>query len=70
MIGHEIGAAIRKRRKQLGWTETQLAQAARTSISTISRIERGKRLPSLALMVRITGALDLTLALKAAPPPT
>jgi DNA-binding XRE family transcriptional regulator len=36
-----IGTVIRQRREELGWTQTFLANIADTSISTISRLERG-----------------------------
>lgn len=51
------GELIRQRRKQLGFTAAQLAQRAHCSKSFISKIETGKRRPSLQALLRICRAL-------------
>ena len=46
-------------REMVGWTQTELAEAAGTAISTISDLERGgNRNPGYALVMRIVGALQ------------
>src|SRR5210317_875782 len=44
--GHEsgLGARMRKRRKDLGWTQTELADKVGTSQAVIQKIENGKSL--------------------------
>lgn len=46
-------------REMLGWTQTQLAEAAEVSVSAISELERGHyRNPSFSLVMRVVGALQ------------
>ena len=52
-----MGERIRQRRKQLSLTAAQLAQKADCSKSFISKIETGKRKPSLQTLLRICRAL-------------
>jgi len=54
-----IGEAVARRRRQLGWSQDQLASASGSSQSTVDRIEKGqfKRLPSD--LPAIAHALDL-----------
>lgn len=44
--GHEstLGARLRKRRKELGWTQTELADKVKTSQAVVQKIENGKSL--------------------------
>ena len=53
----KMGELIRQRRKQLKLTAAQLAQKADCSKSFISKIETGKRKPSLQTLLRICRAL-------------
>jgi transcriptional regulator with XRE-family HTH domain len=55
-----LGAAVRAVRIRRRWRQADVAQAARVSASTISRVERG-HVDSLTLEVvrRITAALDI-----------
>ncbi len=39
-----LGARLRKRRKELGWTQTELAEKVGTSQAVIQKIENGKSL--------------------------
>ncbi|WP_226584237.1 helix-turn-helix domain-containing protein [Acuticoccus sediminis] len=59
----QLGAAIQRRRKALGLTQTDLADKAGLRQATISEIERGEgaRLESL---MRILAALDLELTVR------
>ena len=60
----QLGAAIRRRRKTLGLTQTDLAGRAGLRQATISQIERGEntRLDSL---LGVLAVLDLELAVRA-----
>ena len=48
---------IRTRRESLGWTQVQLAAAAKTQGNTVARIERGERLPRWDLAVALIDAM-------------
>ncbi|MFC1724565.1 helix-turn-helix domain-containing protein [candidate division KSB1 bacterium] len=53
------GKYIRKRREALGLTQDELAFSAGIDASHISRIEKGKKQPSLILMKNIFKALNV-----------
>ncbi len=53
-----IAAHLRERRFELGLTQHEVAAAAGTSHSAISRLESGSHTPSLATLQRITAVLD------------
>ena len=42
--GATLGARLRRRRKQLGWTQTELGEKVGTSQAVIQKIENGKSL--------------------------
>lgn len=52
-----IAAHIRERRYELDMTQDQVAKAARTSHSFISKLERGDSLPTLPVLNSILAAL-------------
>jgi DNA-binding XRE family transcriptional regulator len=54
-----VGHNIRRIRKGRGYSQSALAELARTSQSWICRIERGNENPSLASVTRIAGALQV-----------
>jgi DNA-binding XRE family transcriptional regulator len=53
-----IAAHFRERRCELGLTQEDVAEAAHTSHSYISRLEKGDRLPTLSVLRRILAVLD------------
>jgi DNA-binding XRE family transcriptional regulator len=53
-----IAAHLRERRFELGLTQEEVAQAAGTSHSAISRLERGTHIPQLPTLQRIAAVLD------------
>lgn len=57
-----MGGNIRRLRKGRGLTQEEVAFRAKIDLTYVSGIERGKRNPSLMVMVRIARALssDLT----------
>lgn len=59
------GALVRERREALGWSQSELARAARTRQPVISRIESGHVNPTVDMLTRLAHAMDaeLTLAL-------
>ncbi|WP_226833140.1 helix-turn-helix domain-containing protein [Acidithiobacillus ferridurans] len=56
-----IGRRIRDLRKRCGYTQAMLAEKTDLSIEFISRVERGKHIPSLCRMQRICLALGCSL---------
>ena len=60
----EFGTALRKRRKQLGYTQSFLAEASGLSITFISDLERGKSTAELGKSLFLAGLLGLDCALQ------
>ena len=58
-----IAAHLRERRFELGLTQEQVADAAGTSHTAISRLENGEHMPQLATLRRIAAVLDEELLL-------
>ena len=56
----DIGIRIREARKKNGFTQQMLADAIGVSEIYISQLERGMKLPSLALFIQIINALDVS----------
>lgn len=56
----EIGRKIREARHQKGFTQGALAETAGIGETYISEIERGVKVPSLSLFVKIISALDIS----------
>ncbi len=52
-----IGANIKKRREKLGFTQTELGEAACVSFQMISQIEGDIKVPSLPVAFRIADKL-------------
>ena len=57
-----VGANIRRLRKDQGLTQEEVAFRAKIDLTYMSGIERGKRNPSLLVMVRIAKALSADLS--------
>jgi DNA-binding XRE family transcriptional regulator len=58
-----VAAHLRERRFELGLTQQEVATAAGTSHSAISRLESGTHTPSLATLQKIAAVLDEELIL-------
>lgn len=56
-----LGILIRKRRKDLGLNQTELAGVAGTSLRFLSELERGKRSAQLDATLRVLAALGIRL---------
>lgn len=52
---------IRNLRKKRGWSQTDLANATRTTLSNINKIETGKYVPSLEILLKLADVLEVTL---------
>ncbi len=55
-----IGNNIKRRRKELGWTQADLAEKANVSVVHISHIENGKVSMSLETLISLCDILDYT----------
>ncbi len=63
-IGKRLGRRIRDLRTQKaeGWTQETLAERAAISVSFLSMIERGERMPHVETLAAIGAALDVSLS--------
>lgn len=63
-IGKRLGRRIRDLRTQRTdrWTQEELAERARISVSFLSMIERGERIPHVETLAAISSALGVTLS--------
>lgn len=59
----ELGAAIKGRRTDLGWSQARLAAAAGVSRPWLSELEQGKRSAQVGLVLAVLEALDLSVRL-------
>jgi transcriptional regulator with XRE-family HTH domain len=57
---NSIGTTLRRLRVAAGQTQAQLAERATMADATISRIERGRLMPSVDLAQRLAAALDVS----------
>lgn len=57
----EMGRRVRRKRRELGLTQEQLAEQVGLSTSFIGFIERGEKAPSLDTMAKLADVLDMTL---------
>ncbi|MDQ3576312.1 MAG: XRE family transcriptional regulator [Actinomycetota bacterium] len=58
-LGRHIADRIREYRQQLGMSGSQLAEASGMSKGMLSKLENGQVSPSLATLVRLSGALQV-----------
>lgn len=56
-----LGRLIRARRKELGLTQTDVADVARTTLRFVSELERGKPTAQLDGILRVLAALGIEL---------
>jgi transcriptional regulator with XRE-family HTH domain len=54
-----IGTQLKKYRTQHGLTQAALAQSAGTNINYYAKLERGIAVPSLAMLEKLVGALEV-----------
>ena len=59
-LAHRIGTAVRACRTKHGWSQAVLAERLDTSVEYVSLIERGQRLPSLGMLVRLAQILGVS----------
>ncbi len=59
---HEVGAKLRKARKERGLTLQQVAESSGLAVSTVSKAERGQIALSYEKVLKLGGALDIDMA--------
>lgn len=59
-ILEHLGRNVRRLREAKGWSQEALADASSLHRTYISGIERGARNPTLTVVSRLAGALDVT----------
>ncbi|WP_371811890.1 MULTISPECIES: helix-turn-helix domain-containing protein [Micrococcaceae] len=57
----QVGPRLRAARQRLNWTLEELAERAGMSVSTLSRLESGKRQSSLELLLPLTRQLGISI---------
>lgn len=60
--GARLAGRIRLEREARGWSLGELAERSDVSKAMISKVERGEASPTAALLARLSGAFELTLA--------
>ena len=60
----QIGHTIKSRRKELGITQTVLAELAEVSKNTIYKLERGESNPTLGMVTALLEILGLNLRIE------
>jgi transcriptional regulator with XRE-family HTH domain len=59
-LAKRVGARMRRRRLDLGWSQATLATHLHTTPEYVSLLEVGARLPSIPTLVRLSHALGLS----------
>jgi y4mF family transcriptional regulator len=65
----DVGLYVRDRRREMGWTQNDLARAAGVSRRWLSDVEAGKPSAEIGLVLRVMHALKLTIEANPTPPP-
>lgn len=60
-MAFELGASVRALREARGWSQADLAKAARMTQPAVARFEAGGTVPTLPVLNRIARALDAQL---------
>jgi len=55
-----FGSAIRRVRSERGWSQERLAEAAGLTTTYVGQIERGVRIPSLTVVLKLARGLGVT----------
>ena len=59
----KMGTFLQEQRKARGYTQESFSEALEVNVNTIKYIEQGRRSPSLEMLLKICGQLDLELKL-------
>jgi transcriptional regulator with XRE-family HTH domain len=54
-----FGASVRRVRKEYDWTQEDLADRAGLTTTYVGQVERGDKVPSLTVVLKLAHALDM-----------
>lgn len=57
--GEILGQAVRKLRTERGWTQEDLAEAAGLTATYVGQVERGDKVPSLTVVLKVARGLGI-----------
>lgn len=60
-IPPSLGGRVRGCRDRLGWTQKELAETAEISVTFLSEVENGRRLPGAEVLLRLANGLGASL---------
>ena len=60
----ELGKAIRKRRRELGYTQTEVADFSGCGLTFVSALERGKKTAELEKTLQVINTLGIDILLE------
>ncbi|MEU6410663.1 helix-turn-helix transcriptional regulator [Microbispora sp. NPDC046933] len=63
----ELGDAVRRRREELGLTQTELGERAGLKQPAVARFEAGGTMPTLPMLERLAEALEVRLSVQFQP---
>ncbi|WP_245757295.1 helix-turn-helix domain-containing protein [Amycolatopsis xylanica] len=66
-LAFELGKTVRELRDHRGWTQAQLAEAARMTQPAIARFEAGGTVPTIPVLERLASALGAELIVRLSP---
>jgi transcriptional regulator with XRE-family HTH domain len=61
-LAKSIGSRVREERTRVGLTQGELAERAGIHRENVNRMERGRHLPDLEVLVRVAAALEVCVA--------
>jgi ribosome-binding protein aMBF1 (putative translation factor) len=67
-LAFALGEAVRARRLELGWSQSELARSAGMTQPAVARLELGGTVPTLRVLDRIAAALGRELVIELAEP--
>lgn len=66
-LAYDLGLAVRALRENVGWSQSQLAEAAGMTQSAVARFEAGGTIPTLPILGRLARALGMELEVRLVP---
>jgi ribosome-binding protein aMBF1 (putative translation factor) len=60
-LAYQLGRSVRELRQSLGWSQAELARAARMTQSAVARFEAGGTVPTIPVLERLARALGADL---------
>ena len=58
--GEILGATVRRLRVDRGWTQERLAEASGLTTTYVGQVERGARVPSLTVVLKLARGLSIS----------